>query len=204
MAYQTSVPEWAEESLRQTPFVVVRRGAAMDEQIPIGVRGAERNQRWPTFCHLKLIKSILTPPQLLERLPTARLNGVPALRSLDLLKKRWMDLDHLWGPGGSVGFELATGKEVVNPESDLDIVIYAETPLTVEEAKSLWTRAMDLPAVVDIRVEAPACGFSLGEFVSQSPGAILLRSPSGFMFARDPWANEVASENELGYGRRLQ
>src|SRR5258705_8280926 len=204
MSYQRSVPEWVEESLRQTPFVVVRRGAATNETISIGVRGAERNQRWPTFCHSKLIKSILTPPQLLDLLPTARLNGAPALRSLDLLKERWMDLDHPWGPGGGVGFELATGKEVVNPEGDLDIVIYAETRLTGEEAKSLWTRAMDLPAVVDIRVETPVCGFSLGEFVSQSPGAILLRLPSGFMFGRDPWANEVAFENELGYGRRLK
>ena len=204
MTYQTSVPEWVEESLRQSPFVVVRRGAAIDEKIPIGVRGAERNQRWPAFCHAKLVKRILTPPQLLDLLPPARLSVVPALRSLHLLKERWMDLDHPWGPGGSVGFELATGKEVVNPESDLDIVIYAKTRMTIDEAGFLWIRAMDLPSVVDIRVETTLYGFSLGEFVSQSPGAILLRSTSGFMFGRDPWASEVVIENELGYGRRFQ
>jgi phosphoribosyl-dephospho-CoA transferase len=203
MSYQTSVPEWVEENLRQTPFVVVRRGAATGEKIPIGVRGAERNQRWATFCHSKLVKSILTPPQLLVLLLATRSNVAPALRALHLLKERWMDLDHPWGPGGSVGFELATGREVVNPESDLDIVIYAETRMTVEEAKSLWTRAMDLPAVVDVRVETPFCGFSLGEFVSQRPGAILLRSPSGFVLRRDPWANEVLIETETAQERGL-
>jgi phosphoribosyl-dephospho-CoA transferase len=203
MSCQTSVPEWVEESLRRSPFVVVRRGVAMDQEIPVGVRGTKRNQRWPAFCHSKLVKRILTPSQLLDLRPTAPLNGAPALRSLDLLKKRWMDLDQLWGPGGSVGFELATGREVVNPESDLDIVIYAETRMTVEEAKSLWTRAMDLPAVVDVRVETPFCGFSLGEFVSQRPGAILLRSPSGFVLRRDPWANEVLIETETAQERGL-
>ncbi len=95
------------------------------------------------------------------------------------------------GPGGSVGFELATSKAIVNPQSDLDIVVYAETRMTVEEAKSLWTRTLDLPAVVDIRVETPVCCFSLGEFVNQSPGAILLRSPRGFKIGDDPWSNEV-------------
>jgi phosphoribosyl-dephospho-CoA transferase len=197
MSYQTSLPEWVEESLRQTPYVVVRRGVATNQKIPIGVRGAERNQRWANFCHSKLVKSILTPPQLLVLLPAPRLNVAPAIRALHLLKERWMDIDHPWGPGGSVGFELTTGKQVVNAASDLDIVIYAETRITVEEAKSLSTRAMDLPAVVDIRVETPVCGFSLGEFVSQSPGAILLRSPIGFNFGRDPWADEVVIESEI-------
>jgi phosphoribosyl-dephospho-CoA transferase len=191
MSYQTSVPEWVEESFRQTPYVVVRRGVATNQKVPIGVRGAERNQRWANFCHSKLVKSILTPPQLLVLLPAPRLNVARAIRALHLLKERWMDLDHPWGPGGSVGFELTTGKQVVKPASDLDVVIYADTRITVAIAKSLWTRTIDLPAVVDIRVETPFCGFSLSEFVSKSPGNILLRSPSGFKVGRDPWTGEV-------------
>jgi phosphoribosyl-dephospho-CoA transferase len=43
-------PEWVEEDLRKSPFVVVRRGPAMGQEIPIGVRGTERNQRWAAFC----------------------------------------------------------------------------------------------------------------------------------------------------------
>ena len=53
-----------------------------------------------------------------------------------------------------MGFELATGSHVVKPESDLDIVIYAERRMTADEAKLLCARAMDLPA--NCREEA--CG----------------------------------------------
>jgi phosphoribosyl-dephospho-CoA transferase len=99
-----------------------------------------------------------------------------------------------WGPGGSAGFELASGRHVVTPESDLDIVIYAERRMTAEEAKSLCDRAMNLPGVVDIRVETPVCGFSLKEFAGRSPAAILLRAPSGIVLGRDPWGAELRSE----------
>jgi len=188
----SSVPEWVEEQIRTTPFAVVRRGLSTEQKIPIGIRGKERNQRWAASCHPKLVKRIFAPSQLLTRpIPTSRANATPALRTLDLLKERWMDLDHPWGPGGSIGFELATGRHVVKPESDLDIVIYAERHITADEAKSLCDRAKDLPAMVDIRVETPVFGFSLREFASQSPTAILLRAPSGVILGRDPWGDEL-------------
>jgi phosphoribosyl-dephospho-CoA transferase len=185
----SSVPEWVEEQVQTTPFVVVRRGLATGHEIPIGVRGKERNQRWAAFCHPKLVKSIITPSQLLTRpIPTSRVNATPALCTLDLLKERWMDLGRPWGPGGSIGFELATGMHVVKPESDLDIVIYATRRITADEAKSLCARAKDLPAVVDIRVETPVFGFSLWEFASDRPAAILMRAPNEVMLGTDPWA----------------
>ena len=185
----SSVPEWVEEQVQTTPFVVVRRGLATGREIPIGVRGKERDQRWAASCHPKLVKSIITPSQLLTRpISTSRVNATPALRTLDLLKERWIDLDRPWGPGGSIGFELATGTHVVKPESDLDIVIYATRRITADEAKSLCARAKDLPAVVDIRVETPVFGFSLWEFASESPAAILMRAPNEVMLGTDPWA----------------
>src|SRR5260221_12447223 len=65
--------------------------------------------------------------------------------------------------------------------------------MTAEEAKSLCDRAMNLPAVVDIRVETPVCGFSLKEFAGWSPAAILLRIPRGFVLEKDPWGDEIRS-----------
>ena len=187
----TSSPEWVEEALRKTPYVVVRRGRATDQEIPIGVRGAERNQRWPAFCHPTSVKTILTPPQLLTRtVPTLRADATPALRALKVLKDRWMDLDHPWGPGGSVGFELATGRHVVKPESDLDVVIYAEGKITREEARSLQARTMNLLVAVDIRVETLGCGFSLIEYARGGPAGALLRTPAGLELGNDPWSNE--------------
>jgi phosphoribosyl-dephospho-CoA transferase len=191
LASQASAPEWVEGELRKSPFAVVRRGLAPGHQIPIGVRGTGRNQRWAAFCHPKFVKNILTPSQLLTRaIPISRASAIPALRALDLLKERWMENVLLWGPGGSVAFELASGRHVATPESDLDIVIYAERRMTAEEAKSLYDRAMNLLAVVDIRVETPVSGFSLKEFAGRGPAAILLRLPRGFVLAKDPWGDE--------------
>ena len=191
---QAFAPQWVKAELSQNPFVVVRRGLATGYEIPIGVRGTERNQRWAAFCHPNFVNSIFTPQQLLNRaIPTSRASAIPALRALNLLKDRWMDLIFPWGPGGSVGFELASGSQAAKPESDLDIVIYADRSMTVAEAKSLWDRAMNLPAVVDIRVETPVCGFSLREFASQSPAAILLRAPGGIVLGTDPWGVELRS-----------
>jgi phosphoribosyl-dephospho-CoA transferase len=191
---QASAPQWVQDNLRKTSFVVVRRGPVTGREIPIGVRGTERNQRWAGFCHPKLVKGILTPSQLLSRtIPASRADVIPALRALNLHKDRWKDLILPWGPGGSVGFELASGSHVAKPESDLDIVIHAERSMTAHEAKSLCARATSLPAAVDIRVETPVCGFSLTEFASQSPAAILLRAPGGSVLGSDPWSDELRS-----------
>jgi phosphoribosyl-dephospho-CoA transferase len=107
---------------------------------------------------------------------------------LALLADRWNALNFPWGPGGSVGFELATGHPVATPQSDLDIVIYAETRMTPVEARVLWESAQELPAAVDIRVETPACGFSLTEYANRAPAPILLRYASGTVLGADPWA----------------
>jgi len=198
-------PEWVEEVLRTKPFVVVRRGRATEQEIPIGVRGAERSQRWAAFCHPTWLKSILTPPQLLTRMvPTLRADAAPALRALQVLKDRWMDLDHPWGPGGSAGFELATGWHVVKPESDLDVVIYAEGKITREEARSLHARTMKLSVAVDVRVETLACGFSLIEYARGGPAGILMRTQDGLELGNDPWSYEFSIEDRgRGVGERL-
>jgi phosphoribosyl-dephospho-CoA transferase len=191
-----SAPEWVEEALRKSPFVVVRRGRVTEQEIPVGVRGPERNQRWETFCHPKLVRSILTPPQLLAgNISIARAKAIPALRAFKLLKDRWLRLGRPWGPGGSVGFELATGNLVANERSDLDIVIYADTRMTVDEAKSLWAHAMNLSAVADIRVETLVAGFSLAEYARASVTRILLRTPNGHALGNDPWDEELKTRD---------
>jgi phosphoribosyl-dephospho-CoA transferase len=184
-----SAPEWVGEALRKSPFVVVRRGRSTYQQIPIGVRGAERNKRWAALCHRTWVKGILTPPQLLTRtVPKLRAYDSTALAALHVLRDRWIDLDHPWGPGGSIGFALATGRLAVKPESDLDVVIYAEEKITREEAKSLCARAINLPVAVDIRIETRACGFSLTEYATSGSARILLRTPEGLELGNDPWS----------------
>jgi phosphoribosyl-dephospho-CoA transferase len=185
---QSSAPGWVTESLRETSFVVVRRGPT-EQGIPVGVRGARRNERWAGVCHPDIVRAILRPQMLLSRVvPATRIAAIPALRSLPFLAGCWRELDAPWGPGGSVGFELATGRHVTTPQSDLDVVIYADIPMTASAAKTLREYAEGLPAAVDIRVETPTCGFSLTEYASRSPAPILIRLASGTVLAADPWA----------------
>jgi phosphoribosyl-dephospho-CoA transferase len=189
----SSAQGWVAESLRRAPFVVVRRGPSpAGEGIAIGVRGAQRNERWAGACRPDLVRRILTPPMLLSRLVTAtRADAIPAMRTLALLAERWKDLDSPWGPGGSVGFELATGHPVAKSQSDLDVVIYAESRMTQDEARALCESAQGLPAAVDIRVETPICGFSLTEYATRAPAPILLRVVSGTVLGTDPWAGHT-------------
>lgn len=186
-----SVPGWAEECLGAVPFAVVRRGHMSETCLPIGVRGFERNQRWAASCSPDAVLSVIAPSQLLGRtIVPSRVEEVPALQSLELLKACWVDFDCPWGPGGSVGFELATGSEAAKAGSDLDIVIRSAKPITLEKAKFLCAQATDLPATVDIRVETPVCGFSLKEYARQDRKEILLRMPNGAVLGSDPWRQE--------------
>jgi phosphoribosyl-dephospho-CoA transferase len=195
LALHAAVPGWATDVLQRVPFLVVRRGLGSEQTIPVGVRGTERNQRWAAECSPALVKSITTPPQLLKRsVPMFRADSVPAFASLALLKDRWTGFDRPWGPGGSVGFELATSSHVARPESDLDIVIYAGEPITTDAAKSLCALASGLPAAVDIRVETRTCGFSLKEYATQGLAPILLRTPHGVKLASVPWSTFGESE----------
>ena len=217
----SSAPAWVAESLAATPFVVVRRGPTVAGEIAVGVRGEARNQRWAGSCPESCVRRIVTPGELLTGVrlalrvpptpsgtstasgaPTAsaapalpRTNSIPALRSLALLSHNgtWTSLQHHWGPGGSVGFELATARHTATPQSDLDIVIYAGDRLTVEEAKRLHAATRELPSAVDVRVETPVCGFSCTEYASRAPSPILLRTSAGTVLGTDPWAGSPNS-----------
>lgn len=183
---QDSLPRWVEEELRRTPSVVVRRGVEMELGIPVGVRGTARNERWAAFCDPKFVKRVIAPPQLVGcAAPAFRMDAIPALRSLRILEGRWSTIPYPWGPGGSIGFELATGSQVATPASDLDIVLYVDGRMTTGEAADLCISAGDLPAAVDIRGETPLCGFSLKEYASQ--GQTLLRTSTGVVLGDDPW-----------------
>jgi phosphoribosyl-dephospho-CoA transferase len=200
---QASVPEWVVQSLREAPFVVVRRGLASSEGgIAIGVRGTRRNERWAGECDSSVVRVVVTPQALLGRIgpAMARAAEIPALRSLPLLTERWGELRFAWGPGGSVGFEIATGRHVASPQSDLDVVIYADTSITPVAARGLCDGAEGLPAAVDIRVETPICGFSLTEYAKRAPAPLLLRLAPGAVLGTDPWAFPAAS-TEMKHGK---
>jgi phosphoribosyl-dephospho-CoA transferase len=128
---------------------------------------------------------------------SARFQAIPALRSLVLLanNQTWRAFPQAWGPGGSVGFELASGRDTATPQSDLDVVIYADQPLSADQARCLHAATQHLPSTVDVRVETPVCGFSLTEYATQTPAPILLRTTSGVLLGADPWDRAPAASH---------
>ena len=187
-------PSWVLPALLEKPFVVVRRAAMTGNRIPIGVRGQERSQRWAAWCPPNSIREIITPADLLQRCETTKDSPAsPVCRGLRSLAVYWQWLSHRWGPGGSVGFELATGKRSTTPWSDLDIVVYANEHLTRNDARRLLVCSTELEVAVDIRVETPVCGFSLAEYARSSGKSILLRTPAGPILGDDPWNADLRS-----------
>jgi phosphoribosyl-dephospho-CoA transferase len=103
----------------------------------------------------------------------------------------WQSLIYPWGPAGSLGFEMATGQQTTTMQSDLDVVIYADHPLSRRDAQRLLASADDLEVRVDIRIETPVCGFSLTEYATSPTKTILLRTVAGPILAHDPWNPEL-------------
>jgi phosphoribosyl-dephospho-CoA transferase len=184
-------PSWVRESFITCPWAVVRRAQAPVGQLAVGVRGATRNERWGGFCATSLTSKIVRPAELLVLArPSAPILRTPAFRVLQQIIESWCDLTLLWGPTGSVGFELATGRQVTTEASDLDIAIRVPHRIDLEQARSLWHSVTEMQTRVDVRVETPECGFSLEEYACSSSSRssrILLRYPDGSRFGNDPW-----------------
>jgi phosphoribosyl-dephospho-CoA transferase len=180
-------PTWVRRTMLDCPWVVVRRSQAASDFVAVGVRGENRNERWAACCEKSLVREIVRPEELLRAARDVR--RTPALRAVEEMTERWTDLALPWGPGGSVGFELASGRKVTTETSDLDLVIRAQRRITVEDARFLLDRTHGLEAKVDVRVETPACGFALEEYASASK--ILLRYADGVRLGEDPWQEEA-------------
>jgi phosphoribosyl-dephospho-CoA transferase len=178
-----ALPRWALEQLADLPWVVVRRGSLRDGAIPIGLRGRTRSERCAAWVEPASVRASATPPELAAlrgwrahprraALPAfAALNAVEAIMAAAGLGRQW-------GPGGSVGFELASGHATVSPESDLDIVVQLPEPLTRQAARSLDQQLRQLPVRIDVLLETPAGGFALSEYAGTG-GQLLVRTPIG-------------------------
>lgn len=194
----SEAPDWVAISLQATPFVVVRRaGFTVDGGIAIGVRGDSRSERWAGVLKPEFVKRVIAPCDLLRRsanLPEER-RSIPALRSLIELEARWNSCGLLWGPGGSVGFELATGRPAASPSSDLDLVIFAPKAFDVHFARNLLSSLRSVSRSIDVIVETLTCGFLLEEYVSSSGGKVLLRSADNTRVGH-PWDIAVTAPTE--------
>jgi phosphoribosyl-dephospho-CoA transferase len=191
-SFDVSVPTSVRRELEKTKLVVVRRGVVTESWVPIGIRGPQRFQRWAAWYPPDAIREIVKPMDLLTQVDTVNGRNVsPARRALQSLMNAWQSLTYPWGPAGSLGFEVATGQQTTTMRSDLDVVIYADHPLSRRDAQRLLARADDLEAKVDIRIETPTCGFSLTEYATSPTKTILLRTVAGPILGNDPWERRL-------------
>jgi phosphoribosyl-dephospho-CoA transferase len=182
-------PAWVNRRLSGCPWAVVRRVRAPTGMIAVGVRGEARNERWGGYVHQHAVEQIVEPGELLQfSRSSSWVDRTPPIQLLGEVIDRWQGLQLPWGPAGSVGFELASGHRVTTRSSDLDLVIRASRRLSVESARSLWERVKGLRPKVDVRVETPACGFALEEYVRLTLARILLHCPDGARVGDDPWS----------------
>jgi len=171
----------------QRPWVVVRRGHISDGLIPVGVRGSQRHERCAGFTRLSEVVETRRPDQLRPMLAEDSRLAFQAFQTLSYLESHLAGLDRSWGPGGSVGYELASGIPAVRDDSDLDLILFAPTKLDITEAQDLWRMISSAPGKVDALVETPFCGFSLQEFATISPCKILLRTSDSRILGSNPW-----------------
>lgn len=190
-SFDVSIPASVRRELEETNFVVVRRGVVTENWVPIGIRGHQHSQRWAAWYPRYAIQGIIKPMDLLTQVDTLSDRDVsPVRRAFQSLKNAWQSFKYPWGPAGSLGFEVATGKQTTTMQSDLDVVIYADEPISRRDAQRLLAAADDLEVTVDIRIETPTCGFSLTEYATSPTKTILLRTVDGPILGSDPWDKE--------------
>ena len=165
--------------MRITPWVVVRRALAPIDRVAVGVRGANRSERYATEVELGAVCQAVAPEDLAHTAPApgrelAVMDTLSAIRPL-------LDATGLeWGPTGSVGFELATGVPTATPESDLDLVVRVSigSQNVVPRLTELHRHLHSLSGRVDCQVETTSGAVALAEIVG-GQSDIMVRTVEG-------------------------
>jgi phosphoribosyl-dephospho-CoA transferase len=184
-------PAWASRALQRAPWAVVRRSAPRLSQWPVGVRGGVRSQRVAAWLPDRAVQECITPQMLAAKRAwrqRPRIATTPAAAVLDEVTSILAAHGHAgrWGPGGSVGFELASGVPSTTSSSDLDLVLSADEPMAQTDATRLHADLSKLPVRIDLLLETPHGAVVLAEYAT-STGTTLLRSAQGPRLVCDPW-----------------
>ncbi|MEV0390517.1 malonate decarboxylase holo-ACP synthase [Nonomuraea sp. NPDC050643] len=195
------LPGWAAASLAACGWAVVRRAPHPPGLIPIGVRGPRRSQRHAAFVPAGEVTRRVPPeklnrphprgPHLPAALPATMFAALPAalcdtLSAVGLRLAEELGCEAVWGPVGSVGFELATGHQVTHPSSDLDLLVRTPRRLSPATAARLVTAFAALPSRIDCQLETPRGGIGLAEW-ARTGGPVLARTAHGPELVDDPW-----------------
>ncbi|MCB2308191.1 malonate decarboxylase holo-ACP synthase [Clostridium estertheticum] len=185
-----SQPDWVDEALKRAPFMVVRRAPFLNNEVPVGIRGELRNERYGGFLLQSNIASITSPKEIVANKlwrTTPRLAQIQVFSTLDFVDEIFKAHGLSWGPTGSVGFELASKIPTAKSTSDLDIVIYVPEFLPYKIANHIYKDLMKAPVPVDAQLETPNGAVALEEY-ARGETSILLRTINGPLLVKNPWA----------------
>jgi phosphoribosyl-dephospho-CoA transferase len=170
--------------------VVVRRetveGAAL---IPVGLRGRERSERVGAYLEPGAVLRQASPESLVREAAWRRMPGLAHLPAAATLERvaPLLDASGLsWGPIGSMGFALASGLQVLRPQSDLDILVRCDAPFTQEQARLLAGMLDGHACRIDMQIDTHHGGFAFSEWV-RTKGRVLLKTGHGPFLTSDPW-----------------
>ncbi len=183
-----NLPVWAKTVFPNSLTVVVRRSEILNKQIPVGIRGVKREQRFATYIEETAIKNIITPYELVnakawERVSEAR-KELPAIKALPFVADVLQGYN--WGISGSVGFELATKTESAKTTSDLDLIWKPNHSINKKTAQSLLKDLNQFGVHADLQVIQHNNGFSLEEYANSS-SSIMMKTLGDPILVEDPW-----------------
>lgn len=190
-------PAWVREAFLHAPFAVVRRAQSASGFIAVGIRGANRAQRYGTWVEDEDVAFAMPPEELVARDPGSARERLPAFSALAELRRAPSSLGpFVWGPAGSVGFELATGLPTATGSSDLDLLIRAPERLDHAAAGRLLSELLALAQRAGVRIDAqletPAGGVALAELAG-GKRQVMARANTGASLVVDPWATAGAA-----------
>ncbi len=182
------MPTWVAASLQRANFVVVRRDSLRGETIPVGVRGHARDQRFAAHVRTSDVDAVITPEALAQSASwrTAPRHMLPIFRAMDHVARAAANLSLAWGPGGSVGFELATGVPTVSENSDLDLIVRPSRNHETHHLQTFRDAVAVLGPRVDVVIEA-ACGCAALDEWLVSPQRVLIKTKNGPKLGAFAW-----------------
>ena len=180
-------PAWARDALRRMSVVVVRRAEAPPGFAAVGIRGPRRELRIAALVKLRDVRNLRSPESLasergwLENLAVISARLREGLTLFDELSKREK---FVWGPVGSVGYQLATGLRVTTSESDVDVLIRCKVPPDRLLLSAVRDMARKSTVRLDVILEGPPGAVALEELHS---GDVLLKTSRGPRIASFTW-----------------
>lgn len=185
-----ALPAWATPAWLAVAPVVVRRAPLLAHgRVPVGLRGATRSERCAAHVAAHRVIRAMSPEAIARdaaRDPRVHASALPCLRWLARLATALDASPLAWGVTGSVGFTLASGFDVLRPDSDLDLLVRAPRAADAAVLHRVAGLFGEAEIRIDVQVETPLGAFALAEW-RRTGGPVLLKTNGGPRLCDDAW-----------------